>query len=176
MFLPLLRSTPCRRLSLLILVGTLVSLSELHAVPRLEGWQQQAPLLGLRQLTELPFAPPLERSGIYFRALRLRALTEQMEEGEEEDLERVEFQGILTEETTVSYGLANGGLLFNGVQLKAGEQFIVRPRRNYSTPEMIRAIQEAVERVEEEHPGSPKLVIGDLSRKGGGFFPPHGCV
>ncbi len=77
------------------------------------------------------------------------------------------------EKLCVSIGKASRGWLINGLALKSTAQIIARKRNNYGTPEMLQAIKEATAAVFEKFPKTPKLVIGDLSRKGGGPLKPH---
>lgn len=50
---------------------------------------------------------------------------------------------------------------------------IKRPRAAYGTPKTIDLVQRAVSQYRRAHAGAPKVVIGDISRKGGGRFYPH---
>ncbi len=74
---------------------------------------------------------------------------------------------------SVSIGAASGGWLAYPEILENSEYFSVREGRNYGTIEMIDAIKQAGVDVHNEHPNSPKLAVGDLSKKAGGPFPPH---
>ena len=74
---------------------------------------------------------------------------------------------------SVSVGTAARGALYNGVTLEDSDRVKVRAKRNYGTREMVEAIRYAVDAVHEQYPDSPRLPIGDLSKKRGGPFPPH---
>jgi penicillin-insensitive murein endopeptidase len=75
---------------------------------------------------------------------------------------------------SISLGKSNGGALLNGVRMPEGPRWIVRtPNLAWGTQETVDAIVRCVDKVNEELPGTPKLYIGHLSRKGGGHFPPH---
>jgi LysM repeat protein len=50
---------------------------------------------------------------------------------------------------------------------------IRRPRAAYGTPKTIDLVQRAVSQYRRAHKGAPKVVIGDISRKGGGQLHPH---
>lgn len=67
------------------------------------------------------------------------------------------------------------GVLAQGLQLPQGLHYIVkRPDNAWGTPHTIRRIQDAVRSYHDKAgPGGPKIHIGDISRKGGGAFPPH---
>ncbi|RMG95650.1 MAG: LysM peptidoglycan-binding domain-containing protein [Deltaproteobacteria bacterium] len=66
------------------------------------------------------------------------------------------------------------GVLEHGIQLPPGKGYTVKwPAGAWGTAETIRAIQQAVARYQRRMPGGPKVHIGDISKKGGGPFPPH---
>jgi LysM repeat protein len=50
---------------------------------------------------------------------------------------------------------------------------IKRPRAAYGTPKTIDLVQQAVSQYRRSHAAAPKVVIGDISRKGGGRLHPH---
>lgn len=50
---------------------------------------------------------------------------------------------------------------------------IRRPRAAFGTTKTIDLVQQAVSRYRRAHAGAPKVVIGDISRKGGGKLYPH---
>jgi murein endopeptidase len=75
---------------------------------------------------------------------------------------------------SMSIGKPNGGLLFNGIAMPAGEAWtIVAPGEAWATDETIGYLETAIRAVAAEHPGGPKLAIGDISAKGGGYLRPH---
>lgn len=66
-----------------------------------------------------------------------------------------------------------GGALPNGIQLPPGRHYEVKSSNlAWGTPATIRLIQAAVSKYERRIRG-PVVHIGDISRKGGGRFPPH---
>ena len=66
------------------------------------------------------------------------------------------------------------GVLAQGLQLPPGLNYVVkRPDSAYGTPPTIHAIQEAIRGYHQRNPGGPKIHVGDISRRGGGLFPPH---
>ena len=66
------------------------------------------------------------------------------------------------------------GVLAQGVQLPPGLDYVVkRPDSAWGTPHTIRRIQDAVRAYHRQLPGGPKIHVGDISRRGGGVFPPH---
>lgn len=75
---------------------------------------------------------------------------------------------------SVSVGQPNRGRLLNGVQMPEGPLWrIEEPQNAWGTQETVESIQRAIARVEEDHPGSPPLHIGHLSRRTGGWLRPH---
>ncbi|MEE2789411.1 MAG: penicillin-insensitive murein endopeptidase [Myxococcota bacterium] len=73
---------------------------------------------------------------------------------------------------SVAIGSPTRGWLANPVRLEGTERIAVRAT-NYGTQEMVDAIRDAVDSVHEKFPGTKSLPVGDLSRRRGGFFPPH---
>jgi hypothetical protein len=67
------------------------------------------------------------------------------------------------------------GVLEQGLQLPPGLHYVVkRPDNAWGTPRTIRRIQDAARAYHEgAGAGGPKIHVGDISRKGGGAFPPH---
>ncbi len=67
-----------------------------------------------------------------------------------------------------------GPYLHGGVMLPEEDGWIVRnPGNSYATPHTVAVITEALECFRERHPDSVPVLIGDLSREKGGWFPPH---
>lgn len=74
----------------------------------------------------------------------------------------------------LSIGTPDAGLLVNPVPMPEGPLWKVRdPFEAYGTQETIDFIVRAVEAVEARYPGSPRLVVGDLSRPDGGRLNRH---
>ncbi|HEY6549136.1 MAG TPA: penicillin-insensitive murein endopeptidase [Vicinamibacteria bacterium] len=74
----------------------------------------------------------------------------------------------------LSIGTPDGGLLFNPVAMPTGDLWTVRDtRESFGTAETIDYIVAAIEAVEARYPGSPRLVIGDISRPDGGRLNRH---
>ncbi len=66
------------------------------------------------------------------------------------------------------------GVLTQGLQLPPGLNYVIkRPDNAYGTPRTVRAIQDTVRAYRKDITGGPQIHIGDLSRRGGGAFPPH---
>ncbi len=66
------------------------------------------------------------------------------------------------------------GTLHNGVQLGPGPHYEVKqPDHAWGERAAVVAIQRAATIYSRTAPGGPKVHIGDLSRRGGGHFPPH---
>ncbi len=74
---------------------------------------------------------------------------------------------------SVALGKPYRGWLYNPVQLKSDARIRVRRHKNYATAETVNAIKHAVDAVHDTFKGTPRLPIGNLSRKDGGRFPPH---
>ncbi len=74
---------------------------------------------------------------------------------------------------TVSIGRPDRGWLIKGKPLQGSAKLKVRKGRNYGTPELIEAINQAVDAVHAAFPKTPKLVTGDLSRAAGGKLRRH---
>jgi murein endopeptidase len=74
----------------------------------------------------------------------------------------------------LSIGTPDAGLLVNPVPFPDGALWTVRdPREAWGTEETIAFIVAAIEAVEARHPGSPRVVIGDLSNPSGGRLNRH---
>jgi len=68
----------------------------------------------------------------------------------------------------------NTGELPSGVQLPAGKYYVVKNSGHaWGTGDTIRLIQSAIADYRRVWRSSPKIHVGDISRKGGGKFPPH---
>jgi murein endopeptidase len=74
----------------------------------------------------------------------------------------------------LSIGTPDAGLLVNPVLFPEGPYWKLRePSEAWATDETIDFIVAAIESVEALYPGSPRLVIGDLSHPGGGRIDRH---
>ena len=74
----------------------------------------------------------------------------------------------------LSIGTPGAGLLVNPVPFPEGPFWTIRePRESWGTDETIDSIVTAIEAVEGRYPGSPRLVIGDISHPGGGRLDRH---
>lgn len=124
----------------------------------------------------LPWSGLLEGHPRYIQAARLESAKGRDEYGEAHPCT---FQGELKEDTCIAFNWGSSGFLKNPIALPSTELYKTResknPKRgrNYGVPEMVLAIKAAVEAVHDTHPETKRLVIGDLSRPHGGFFPPH---
>ncbi|HVU01975.1 MAG TPA: penicillin-insensitive murein endopeptidase [Polyangiaceae bacterium] len=75
---------------------------------------------------------------------------------------------------SMSVGRPNGGLLVNGVQLSDGDAWtVVAPGEAWATEETSEYLKTAIHAVTARFPDSPKLAIGDVSARGGGYLKPH---
>lgn len=73
----------------------------------------------------------------------------------------------------VSVGRANAGWLINGVRLLSSKRILARPDTNWGTPEAVKGIKAAVDAVHARFPKTSRLILGDLSKQGGGHLRPH---
>ena len=74
----------------------------------------------------------------------------------------------------LSIGSPDAGLLFNPRPMPEGPLWSIRnPAETFGTTETIAFVAEAIEAVERQFPGSPRLVIGDISRPDGGRLNRH---
>ena len=129
-----------------------------------------------RSVNLVPWSGLLEAHPRFIQAERLQSAKGRAEEGEAHPCT---FQGELKEDTCIAFNWGASGFLKNPIELLSTELYKTRQSkkakrgRNYGLPEMILAIKQAVEEVNEAHQDTKRLVIGDLSRITGGFFPPH---
>ncbi|NJK33063.1 MAG: LysM peptidoglycan-binding domain-containing protein [Deltaproteobacteria bacterium] len=66
------------------------------------------------------------------------------------------------------------GVLTAGVQLPGGKHYVVKaPGNAWGTGDTIRLIQTAISNYRKKYSSAPKVHVGDISKKGGGKFPPH---
>jgi hypothetical protein len=74
----------------------------------------------------------------------------------------------------ISVGHPSAGFLINGERMPAGNGWVLTaPRHDYATAETIEQLRHCMTRVRAAHPGSPPVMLGSLSGKGGGRIPPH---
>jgi len=67
-----------------------------------------------------------------------------------------------------------GQPLMHGVQLPDGDGYVrLRPKRSWGTPGTVKIIQHAYHQFKTLYPDSVPGYVGDLSRKNGGYLPPH---
>ena len=75
---------------------------------------------------------------------------------------------------SVAVGRAGRGrLLFPVLLTKSPGIHVRNPNEAWTVPEVIIGLQAAHAAVEAKHPGGPDMVVGDISRRNGGRFPPH---
>ena len=68
----------------------------------------------------------------------------------------------------------DAGTLSGGVTLSAGSHYTTKASSlSWGTTKTVRLIQQAIADYRKRSKGGPKVHIGDISRKGGGPFPPH---
>jgi penicillin-insensitive murein endopeptidase len=74
----------------------------------------------------------------------------------------------------MSIGKPNAGLLFNGVQMPPGDEWtVVVPGTAWATEETVEYLKTAIHSVATQFPNTPKLAIGDISARAGGYLSPH---
>jgi len=62
----------------------------------------------------------------------------------------------------------------DAVQMTAGDGWYLKnPAESWGTPHAVAAIRQALVAWRMQHPDDPPLVVGDISRRHGGWFPPH---
>jgi len=68
----------------------------------------------------------------------------------------------------------DAGVLAGGMQLPLGSHYVVKwQAAAWGTAKTIRNIQSAIASYQRKVPGGPKVHVGDISKRGGGRFPPH---
>lgn len=74
----------------------------------------------------------------------------------------------------VSVGRSTGGRLEHGVWLDRGPGYRLRfPKNAYGTEHVVTTLRRCAKRVHDRFDGTADILYGDLSRPGGGRFPPH---
>jgi murein endopeptidase len=75
---------------------------------------------------------------------------------------------------SMSIGKPNAGLLFNGTPMPPGDAWtVVTSAEAYGTEETVAYLETAIHAVTAQFPDSPKVAIGDISARGGGYLSPH---
>lgn len=75
---------------------------------------------------------------------------------------------------SLSIGSPDAGLLLNPVAMPEGAFWTIRnPVETYGTQETVDFLQRAIESVQRQFPDSPRLVVGDISRRVGGRLNRH---
>lgn len=75
---------------------------------------------------------------------------------------------------SISVGHPHDGFLVNGVLMPKGAGWTVAlPEVAYGTEETIRALIHCIDRVRQQFPNTPPIVIGAISSVNGGPLPPH---
>lgn len=77
-------------------------------------------------------------------------------------------------EKTGSIGSPDDGALIDGVQLQAGPEFILLdPPNAWGTVEMVALLEAAAQEMRRAYPDTVPIVVGHISREGGGSLSPH---
>lgn len=112
---------------------------------------------------ELPVVDPTLPLPLERRALGLS----------DDDIERQVFKdpnGL----GSLSLGEPNRGRLLGGVALTSSALFeVVAPDFAFGTHETVEYLERAVERVHAQHPRTPPLHVGHISKRSGGYVSPH---
>ncbi len=75
---------------------------------------------------------------------------------------------------SLSLGPTDAGALAFPVQMPQGERWkVINARQAWGTLETMDFIEAAIDEVHERFPDTPPLSVGDISKKRGGYFPPH---
>jgi penicillin-insensitive murein endopeptidase len=75
---------------------------------------------------------------------------------------------------TMSFGSIHGGALMYPLQMPPGAHWeLVNPAHAWGARETIDALTRTIEKVNAQFSDTPKIFIGDISAKSGGYFPPH---
>lgn len=86
----------------------------------------------------------------------------------------IEVPMLMPKKKAYSIGSPISGRLVNGEKMPPGPGYYLRsPEFAYGTNETITYIVNCIGEVQKKHPDTPDLVIGHLSKKRGGRFPPH---
>jgi murein endopeptidase len=72
-----------------------------------------------------------------------------------------------------TWGHGSSGYLINARQMPKSPFWHQRRFKNYGTPEMIATIKAGIQALREQFPDAPPVILGDLSKRYGGHFPPH---
>ena len=72
-----------------------------------------------------------------------------------------------------TWGHGSSGYILNARQMPKAKYWIHRRFKNYGTPEMLATIKAGTQYLREKFPDAPPVIIGDLSKRYGGHFPPH---
>lgn len=76
--------------------------------------------------------------------------------------------------TPKSIGLTTSGSMQFGQHLGTGPGYRLRfPRNAYGMDAVLKTLKVCAKRVKDNLPGSHDILVGDISRPGGGRFPPH---
>lgn len=158
------------RLLIALLVLSLASLAFAGGGADLSPSFDLGPDLEVTDIAEPPPPPPTSDAGA---AVPMPASVPSEPPGDRESLltlarEDIEALGPL------SLGTPDSGLLLNPVPMPEGPLWTIRdPDESWGTSETMGFIATAITAVERRYPGSPLLLIGDISRPDGGRLNRH---
>jgi LysM repeat protein len=74
----------------------------------------------------------------------------------------------------ISVAHPHAGFLINGVRMPKDNRWVISaPQHAYGTEETVAGIAHCVQRVHDQFPMTPPVMLGSISPKGGGAAPPH---
>ena len=80
----------------------------------------------------------------------------------------------ITKKDTKSVGSPNSGKLVAGEKMPDGPGWVIKqPQLAYGTSETINTLVSCIASVQGKYKNTPDIVVGHLSKKGGGKFKPH---
>lgn len=75
---------------------------------------------------------------------------------------------------SISVGRPEAGVLVNGVRMPASPDWVVTaPEHAYGTEETVEQLGRCVRKVRARFAGSPAVMLGSISKREGGYVPPH---
>jgi murein endopeptidase len=113
-----------------------------------------------------PNSPPRPRA----RPPLVRHTVQGKSQDEISKLVRNDFAGL----GSMTFGTATRGGLLNAVHMPEDDRWtLVDPPHAWGTAETINNLVTTIDAVTDQFPGSPRLFIGDISRREGGYLSPH---
>jgi murein endopeptidase len=80
----------------------------------------------------------------------------------------------IAEYGSISVGHPGAGLLINAVPMPQDTRWVITaPSHRWGTQETIEALTHCIERIHQQFPGTPPVMLGSISARRGGKLPPH---